>query len=621
MGIIYMDTDNSVRLSSQLQSIPLFSTCDKRAIARLMPFIREQSLEAGDVLFAAGTRADTLFYVVSGKIKLTRGKRLNDIVSKGFVGEETVSEAENYMTTASAEEATTVMVFAAAGIADLLLDNPQVRTGLYHSLINHSANIEAFKARETTGKGAASKGGSGAFIGWLLATVVPIAVYFLSANSQLSDSSVYFLMIFAAAGVMWVFRLLPEYVPAIFIIMAVLVLGLVPKQVVLSGYSSESFFMALSVFGIGSVLVQSGLIYRFALLILRIIPPSGLFYSLALLFIGILLTPLLPSANGRVALVAPMLSDFVDVLGYRKKGKAASLMAAAAFTGLSIFSAVFLTSKPINFVLYGLFPNQVKDQFTWGYWFYASAAASAIMLAGYLLLSAVFFHSDEKPKVSKGLINAQMHILGAWTLHEWIALLAIVFFIVGVITSSVHKIQPGWIGLATLYFLLALGAISKNSFRKDVDWPFLLMLGGFVGLVKSMSFLEIDQWIADQLLWMGKFMANDFYIFILLLGIGIYLIRIVVPNSAAAVLVASIFMPIAIAQGINPWVIVFIVLMFSDGWLLPYQCSYYTMFTDIAGPKGVYEDKSFLNFNIMTNVLRFAAVYASIPFWRFLGLL
>ena len=80
-------------------------------------------------------------------------------------------------------------------------------------------------------------------------------------------------------------------------------------------------------------------------------------------------------------------------------------------------------------------------------------------------------------------------------------------------------------------------------------------------------------------------------------------------------------MPIAISQGINPWIIVFTVLIFSDGWVMPYQCPYYLMFEEITAPKDVYDSRKLLNFNIVTNLLRFAAVYASIPLWRYIGLL
>jgi di/tricarboxylate transporter len=296
-------------------------------------------------------------------------------------------------------------------------------------------------------------------------------------------------------------------------------------------------------------------------------------------------------------------------------------MAVAAFSGISLFSACFLTAKSVNFALFGLFPSQVKDQFTWGYWLYSSLVAFGVMLVLYLILSWIFYKKQEKPELLKRHINTQLDILGPMSAPEWIALMGIFLFILGVMTSSIHKIQPPWIGLAILYILLTLGSLSRKGFRQDIDWPFLLMLGGFVGLVKSMAYLGIDTWFSLHLNWIGQFMGGNFYIFVFILGIVMYLVRLLVPNSAAIILVASIFMPLAVQQGINPWVIGFIVIMFSDGWLMPYQCSYYLALASKTKKSKLYNVKSFLAFNAWSNLFRFAAIYASIPFWQSSGLL
>ncbi|KTC85063.1 hypothetical protein Lbru_1278 [Legionella brunensis] len=54
-----------------------------------------------------------------------------------------------------------------------------------------------------------------------------------------------FVVIFAAALVMWIFRLLPEYVPAVFMILATIILGLAHQNVLLSGFGSDSFFLSM----------------------------------------------------------------------------------------------------------------------------------------------------------------------------------------------------------------------------------------------------------------------------------------------------------------------------------------------------------------------------------------
>ncbi|MEM7020479.1 MAG: SLC13 family permease, partial [Pseudomonadota bacterium] len=525
--------------TTEIENLPIFSTCQRRSLSRLVPLVQKITIKAGEYLFEAGESANNLYYVVSGTLKMMSGRRCYDWVSEGFIGEEAAVNAEVYVTTALAEDIeVTVLAFPRNGLQEVVDDNPTAGSDFYKSLINHTTYKHAFNIAEPPEKQKASGRDWTPAFGWLLAIIVPALIYILAGEmTTLSPPAVNFMGIFSAAVVMWVFRLVPEYVPAIFIVMAVIVLGLVPNSYILAGYSSGSFFMALSVFGIGAVLVQSGLTYRFSLWILYHTPKSPFFYNLAMFMIGFLLTPVLPSANGRAGLVAPLVTDMVDILGFQRRGTAATRMAVAAFAGISLFSAAFLTAKSVNFALFGLFPEQIKDQFTWGYWVYSSAAAIGVLLVGYLIITRLMFRTKEQPTVSVEHLKRQREILGPLSLIEWVALFGIVLFVLGVMTADSHKIAPPWIGLAILYILITLGSLSKTGLKQDIDWPFLLMLGGFVGLVKTMTFLGIDQWFAGHLAWIGDFMSGNIYVFVMILGAAVYIVRLVVPNNAAVILV------------------------------------------------------------------------------------
>ena len=52
-----------------------------------------------------------------------------------------------------------------------------------------------------------------------------------------------------------------------------------------------------------------------------------------------------------------------------------------------------------------------------------------------------------------------------------------------------------------------------------------------------------------------------------------------------------------------------------------YKREGYQQFQTLLREKGVYDEKAFLKFNVFMNLVRLAAVYASIPFWTALGLL
>ena len=116
-------------------------------------------------------------------------------------------------------------------------------------------------------------------------------------------------------------------------------------------------------------------------------------------------------------------------------------------------------------------------------------------------------------------------------------------------------------------------------------------------------------------------MKNNFYLFVPMLSLSTMLLRLFIPNTATVAILASVLFPISLLNGINPWVIGFIILIMSDSWIMPYQCSYYLLFDELTSPKKLFSKPMILKFNFISIVFRIAAVYASIPFWKSVGIL
>ncbi|MDY6983379.1 MAG: hypothetical protein SV422_09835, partial [Pseudomonadota bacterium] len=91
--------------------------------------------------------------------------------------------------------------------------------------------------------------------------------------------------------------------------------------------------------------------------------------------------------------------------------------------------------------------------------------------------------------------------------------------------------------------------------------------------------------------------------------------------TTAGVLVASVFLPLAALNGINAWVVGFALIIFSETWFLPAQCSYYVTMQDMSGDKPVHDEALFLRLNAISMVFRLVALLASLPFFRYLGLI
>ena len=168
-------------------------------------------------------------------------------------------------------------------------------------------------APPTDSRAARREIGWGQVIGWLLAVAVPALVLWSLWDSEtLSQQALFMLGIISIIVVMWVFQLTSDFVPGLFAVLGAILLGLSPPSVALSGFASDSFFMALSILGLAAVIRFSGLSLRMLLWLLRIGPAHKLWYNFSLFITGTIITPIVPTANGRIAILAPFMNDLLS---------------------------------------------------------------------------------------------------------------------------------------------------------------------------------------------------------------------------------------------------------------------------------------------------------------------
>jgi len=604
-----------------LRNLPVFLHCTSHELVHLLPHIQEEEFPAGQVLYQSGAPAKYLYFVLRGGVKLTQGSTVREL-PEGFFGEEAAIAAKTYLWEARTTSPSLLWMIPAESLKSVLAKNATVMQEFYASLMSHfSGEASLVFAKDTKAKGGSKPVSNWELLGWALSVFLPMLIWFVTQAYGFEIKARFFLVVFASITSMWVFRLTAEFIPCILGVLALLILGVAPANEILQGFSSSEFFMAMSIFGVGAVLVTSGLTFRAVLLMLKYIPPSSFFHSLALIFAGFVMTPVLPSANGRVGLAGPIMIDMLTALEYQPKGKASTQIAVATFTGFTLFASVFLTSKPINFVVYGLLPMQVQEQFQWSGWIYGAGVSAITMMTLTLISMAIWYRNDEKPKLSKHHIDAQLAMLGPLSILEWTSLVAVAIFVFGTALSSFHKVDPPWVAMAVLILLLAMEALGKKEFHEKVDWSFILYLAGLIGLVKTMSAVGIESMIAKQLTFVGPLMQQNFAYFVLILFVAISLVRLIVPNNATIAMFCTILLPLAQTSGINPWVVGYLVLTFSDGWMFPFQCTYYLLFLETTEKKNLYDATSLWYYQILTNVFRLIGVMASIPFWKQLGMI
>ncbi len=594
--------------------------CSPLDCARMIPHLSVCVLEEGEEIFTPGDEARYLYVIHEGRVRLTAFPEAPDI-SDGFLGEECGLGLATYQGGAIAASRTTVTRIPREVFARLVQEYPDLKARLYasfHERITGSQAPQLHREMKTTGEARASLWQP---LGWLLTIGLAALVFFARSYLRLDLNSILFFTVFTATIVMWVFNLVDEFIPALFAIAMLLILDVAPASVVLAGFGSEEFFMILSVSALGAVIETSGLAYRAILQLLKRTPASQFWCNLMVVLPGIGLSALLPSSNGRVSLAMPIYRDMMDILGYVPNGKAATALASAMFCGMTLFSGLFLTSKTVHFVVYGMLPEQIVQQYGFVYWTVAAVIYGIVMFLLYFVTASLLFRNTEPVRISKTQSATQVQVLGPMSYREVAAAIGILFMIFGFVTTSLHKIDPPWIALALLFILLALNVLNKKQFQQKINWSFLIYLGSLTGLSKVMSYTGLDQWFGNHLGFVIHAMQANFPLFVLLLFLAITAVRFFVPNNATVVIFASLLLPMASIAGIHPWIVGFIILCFSDTWIFPYQCTYYLEFQELNEHQALYEERAFLHSTLFTNVFRLAAVFVSIPYWKWLGIL
>ena len=602
----------------RLRQDPLFADLSGQQMARLIGNVQNVQFEAGQCLYTKDAAAQFLYVIASGAVQLTTAAGKVVPLGEQRCGEEAASDTATYLCTALATTAVQALQIPREALSELANSAATLRSRALLGLMGHVGG-ESFMKPGAAKKPAAAPISMRVRIGWAMAVVFPPAVYFLGSMAGLAVEAALFVAILSATVLMWLFNLADEFVPPLVAIAAVLIVGLVPYEVALAGFSSRTLTTLLGVYALAAVVSASGLSYRFMLWLLLRLPDTPFWHQTALLLSGYILSPIMPSGNARLSLVLPFYRDMVQGLNLPAKSGAATALMAAAFSGSMLFSPMFLTSKSSNLTAFGMLPVQLQDQFQGLFWLVAAAVAATTVTVVHVVTSRLLFGPGVAAGLPKPRLARQLALLGPVSTAEKAALIGFVFFLVGAATAGWHQVSPAWIAAFLLVGLLLLGLLSKKDFQQKIDWPLIFFLLSLDGLSRAISYLGLDTSLANSIGGMFDFVDGRMVFFIpVALGVTL-LLRLFLPITAGMVVAAIVLLPIGQAQLLNPWVVIFLTAMFSDIWFMPYQSSSYLQVLG-SGLSQHYRQADFLRYNHVMNLSRVLAAYLSIPFWEALGL-
>lgn len=599
---------------------PVFGLLTAEDRARLLLHIGVRTLAPGQTLIDEASAPTHVFVIQSGELEIKRNQLASSRQS-GFVGEELALGARSYTTTVVAIKPSTVYMIPVRTLAGLVDAHPSLKTLLFDSYAHPEgtavAVIEPKPVLPVARFGMQ-------MLGWLLAMLGPLLVWKICSGLGLNKDAAYFLAIVCSAVAMWVFNLVPAFLPPLFSVLATILFDIAPPQVAVAGFASNGFFMLLSIFAIGALMVMSGLTYRISLHILKLVPASPFWYNISLFLYGLILTPVIPSQLGRTTIVLPFLSTLIETAGGKKNDPAVAQFIVSAMAGVALAASIFLTGKPANLIIFGLFDTQTQFAFAWLQWFYAASFTGVVLVFLYLLMLTFLFDTKQQFGIPKHVILSQMRTLGPVSTIEWSALIAIGLLIGGILTASLHKVDIAWMSMTILVTLLLFGSIQKDDISKRVDWTILIFIASIVAWVPIMRLTGLDRLVFGSFSWVGIYMKTQLPLFILALSFAIILIRLALPEMVTEILLVTLLLPLANLAGVSPWLIGFIILTMCETYIFPYQAPYHIQLKNqlaALGQDALYDERKVIRFNIVLTLARVAAIYASLPFWKYLDIL
>ena len=462
---------------------------------------------------------------------------------------------------------------------------------------------------------------AGVVVGWACVFVLPPMIYVLGLAAGLNVEASIFTAMLGAAVLLWVFGLVEEFVPALVAVVATLFIGLAPADVALAGFASPGLLLLLGVYALSAVIASSGLSYRLMLRLLLWLPDKPLWHQVTLLVSGYVLSPLMPSTNTRLSLLMPVFKDMATGLKLPERGPAITALLASTFGGALLFSPMMATSKSSNIAALNFLPAQMQTEFSGLFWLVAAGVAALGMTTAHLFVLPRLFPSGKEAPLPREHMKQQLEVMGRLKPAEWIAAAGFVFFLIGCATVAWHQVKPAYLAGCVLLGLLLSGTLLRKDFQRQVDWPMIFFLLGMDSMIRIMDHLGLAELLATAVGGVFGFVQGDIGLFILA-ALGTTLtVRLVLPVTAGMLTSAIVLLPVAAAQGINPWICIFCTAVFSDISFFRHQGTNGLIQIRAAGLFEQVDEPSFMRYNMLMNLARVAVIYASIPWWRWLGLL
>jgi CRP-like cAMP-binding protein/di/tricarboxylate transporter len=442
----------------------------------------------------------------------------------------------------------------------------------------------------------------------------------LPVFAGLSPAALHVLVTVGVLVLLGFLDVLPNHLLALVLIAVWVVMGIAPVEVAASGFASSTWFLLLASMAIGAAVARSGLLYRGAVELVRRLPASYRIRCLTLGALGVVLSPGMPDPAGRVMLATPLAQDIAETLRYPERSQGSAGLALATYIGFGMMGPLFLTGSSGALIAYGLLPAEARAQIDWVHWFLAALPTCLILFALTMGFVLMWYRPEEPDDLPEATLALQGRVLGPLSRDEWSALLILGLLLAGFSTQALHGIAPAWLAIAAVAVLFLVRALDDAALRDGVNIGFLLYVGVILSFAGIFANVGLDDWLVQSLTGLGGVIAGRPLVCLVLVAGMSAILSITLRPSLIALLLAAALIPTAASAGVHPWIVMFTAMLANNLWLYPQQNVLYQAAYFATGERSFsHEQARPLAFAYPAFVI--IALLASIPYWRWLGLI
>jgi di/tricarboxylate transporter len=451
-----------------------------------------------------------------------------------------------------------------------------------------------------------------------IAIAVPAALWFVAAPAGLSVTGWHIALILLGGAIAWLLEPVPDFAVALGVAAAWGVTGVASPAHAFGGFATSAWVVVVAALALTAAMASSGLLFRTALMFMRLFPSTHRGQVAALVLGGAVVTPLVPAVFGRVATMAPIAREISQALGHPRLSRGSAAIAFAGVLGNTVLGPIFLSGIVTNFLIISLLPQDQAARFGWIAWLIASAPAGIVLLVG-SVITAIALDPHSASQASRIVRETQERTLGRLSRNEVVSVAALGVFVVGLIVQQFVRVDIGVVGLFAILVAVAGGALDRQSFRTGIDWATVVLFGVLVGTGGVLHSGGIDRWIAGLMTPLtGQTKSPVLAIAaVALLGVGL---RLVLPMVPAGFLLIVTLVPAAPQLGLSGWVVGFVCSVVAFTWLLPRQYEVLRLVREATDGE-LFSDRQAVIVGAAMTIVALLAIAVSVPYWRAIGIL